>query len=62
MALNYSLEIIINRPREEVARLMADPANMPHWQKGFISMEPLEGEPGTEGATAKLRYKMGKRR
>lgn len=61
MALKYKLEIMINRPREEVARLMADPANMPHWQKGFISMDPLEGEPGKVGAKSKLKYKMGKR-
>lgn len=61
MALNYTLEIVINKPREEVAQKMADPKNMPHWQRGFISLEPMEGEPGKEGSTTKLNYKMGKR-
>ncbi|NQV52099.1 MAG: SRPBCC family protein [Flavobacteriales bacterium] len=61
MALKYTCEITINKPREEVVRLMDDPANMKHWQPGFISLEPLTGTPGEKGAKSLLKYKMGRR-
>tara|TARA_R100000306_G_scaffold260_3_gene537 strand:- start:2382 stop:2837 length:456 start_codon:yes stop_codon:yes gene_type:complete len=59
--MKYSIEIIINLPREEVIEKMDNPDNLKHWQKGLIHYEMLSGTPGQEGATMKMEYKMGKR-
>jgi len=59
--MKYSSEIEINLTRKKVIELFDNPDNMPKWQEGFVSFEPISGEPGEEGATAKLKYKMGKR-
>lgn len=61
MALKYTCKITINKPREEVVKLMDDPENLKHWQPGFVSIEPIEGTPGEKGAKSRLKYKMGKR-
>ncbi len=59
--MKFSKQIIIDLPREEVFKKMEDPASFKYWQKGFISYRHLSGNPGEEGARAKLKYKMGKR-
>lgn len=59
--MEYACEIEINLPRKTVIGLFDNPDNLSRWQEGFISFEPLEGEPGAEGSTARLKYKMGKR-
>ncbi|GAA4276395.1 SRPBCC family protein [Aquimarina mytili] len=59
--MEYTLDIEIKSPRNEVVKKMDNEENMKHWQKGFISMEHLSGEKGKTGATSKLTYKMGKR-
>ena len=59
--MNYTVEVIINLPREVVIEKMDTPYNLKHWQKGFIRYEVLEGTLGQEGAKMKLEYKMGKR-
>ena len=41
--------------------LFDDPGNMSKWQEGLVSFESLSGQPGEVGATARLRYLMGKR-
>ena len=62
MNMKYDLEITIDLPRDKVVALFDNPGNMKDWQDGFISLEHLEGEPGTTGATSKLLYQMGKRK
>ena len=57
----YQNEVIINAPRERVIELFDSSENLKEWQEGFISMEPLEGVPGTVGSKHTMRYKMGKR-
>ena len=59
--MKYSLDILINQPRERVASLFADPEHLPEWQAGLLRYETLEGEPGTEGARSVLRYQIGKK-
>ena len=59
--MKYSNEIEINLPREKVIELFENTDNMAKWQDGFVSFEPINGKPGEEGSTAKLKYKMGKR-
>lgn len=59
--MKYSLQIIINLPREEVFNKLEDPANMQHWQRGFISFKLLGEKRGEVGVRSKLKYKIGKR-
>ena len=59
--MRYTIEMEIAQPRATVVALFDDPDNMKRWQPGLVSFEPLDGEPGTEGARARLRYRMGKR-
>ncbi len=59
--MKFACSVDINLPREKVVALFDNPENMKEWQDGFVSFEPLFGEPGQPGATAKLTYKYGKR-
>lgn len=58
--MEYTQDIEIALPRARVIELFLDPAHLPKWQKGFISIEPLEGEPGAQGSTAKLTFQRGR--
>ncbi len=58
---NYTNEVIIDAPKARVVELFNDSSNLKEWQEGFISMESIEGEPGTVGSKHKMHYKMGKR-
>ena len=59
--MKYSESVDVNKPRDQVAALLRDPACLPKWQKGFVSIEALAGPPGEAGATARLDYAFGKR-
>lgn len=59
--MKYPNEITINVTRDRLVELMDNPENMKHWQKGLVSYEFLEGEPGQVGSTMQLDFKMGKR-
>ena len=59
--MKYTVDIIIEKPREEVIKKMDNPDNMKHWQRGLVSTEHLSGTPGEVGAKMQLNYKMGKR-
>ncbi|WP_109300587.1 SRPBCC family protein [Aquimarina sp. AU474] len=59
--MEYTLDIEIGLPRNEVITKFDNEENMKHWQRGLVSIEHLSGEKGKTGATAKLNYKMGKR-
>ena len=59
--MKYRCEIEINLPREEVIQKLDNAENMYKWQKGLISHEFIEGEPGKNGSKMTLKYKMGKR-
>ncbi len=59
--MRYSITETIGRPRSEVAALFEDPANLPHWQEAFVSLEPLSGPPGAAGSKTRLTYRMGRR-
>lgn len=60
--MNYTCEIEIDKPRDEVVKLFDDPENFKYWQKGFISYKHVSGEPGKPGAESLLNYQMGKRK
>jgi len=56
--MEYTLEIELKSPRNEVIKKFNNEENMKHWQEGFVSMEHLNGEKGKTGAISKLTYKM----
>lgn len=58
----YTVSVEVDLPRERFLELYLDPANLPRWQTGLQSIEPLGGEPGHEGAQTKLVFQNGKRR
>lgn len=59
--MEYTLEIVVNVPRDRFVELFDNPENMSQWQKGLISFSPLSGTPGQPGATSKLVYQRGKK-
>ena len=59
--MHYTTHIDIDLPRERVIELFDNPVNLPKWQSGLLSFEPVSGEPGRPGAKSRLRYRMGKR-
>ncbi|APY07518.1 hypothetical protein BWZ20_04050 [Winogradskyella sp. J14-2] len=60
--MEYTTEIIIEKPLEEVAKKMDSTDNMKHWQEGLISTEHISGTPGQFGAKMKLNYNFGRRK
>lgn len=59
--MKYELHVDIDRPAEDVLEKMMNPENMKYWQRGFVSMTPITGKAGEEGAKSLLKYKMGNR-
>jgi hypothetical protein len=59
--MKYTIEIIIEKPRDEVINKLDNTENIKHWQRGLVSAEHLSGTPGEVGAKMKLSYKFGKR-
>ena len=55
--MKFNCEVTINKPIEEVSTLLQDPNHFDKWQDGFISHEPMEGQPGAVGSKTKLVYK-----
>lgn len=59
MIFKGSLEI--NKSRNIVVELFADPSYLKEYQDGFIKKELISGENGKDGAVSKIYYKYGKR-
>jgi uncharacterized protein YndB with AHSA1/START domain len=55
--MNYTIELEVDKPRDEVAKLFTDSASLPFWQPGFVSLEHLSGDEGKPGAKSRLMYK-----
>jgi len=58
--MKFKGSIEINKPREKVAELFADPANLKEYQDGFVKKELINGKEGEDGAVSKMYYKFGK--
>jgi hypothetical protein len=59
--MKFTTEIVVNLPRERMIELFDNPDNMPKWQHGLKSFEPISGEPGQPGAKSRLKYDMNGR-
>lgn len=60
--LKYQVEILIDKPLDQVVALFDELDNLGAWQPGFQSWEHLHGEKGQPGAQTRLVYLNGKRR
>ena len=60
--MEYTQDIDIDLPRDQVIALFDDPDNLAKWQEGLQSFEHLTGEPGQPGATSRLVFLQGRRR
>ncbi|PWK19738.1 SRPBCC family protein [Xanthomarina spongicola] len=58
--MKFTCTIDINKPKEFVAKLFANPEYLKDYQDGFISKELIEGTEGEDGAVSTMLYKMGK--
>jgi len=59
--MKFTCSIDINKPKEELARLFADPSLLHHYQEGFKEKKLLEGNEGDAGAISMMYYGEGKR-
>jgi len=59
--MKYKGSIKIDKPRNKVVELFADPTNLKEYQDGFIKKELISGEEGKDGSVSKMYYKFGKR-
>jgi hypothetical protein len=60
--MKYTVSIEIALPRERVAQLLADPAQLPKWLRGLVLHEPLSGAHGQAGTRSRVVMLMGKQR
>lgn len=59
--MEYSNEILVKIARKELIEKLDSVENMKYWQRGLISSEVIEGNPGEESTQMRLKYMMGKR-
>ena len=59
--MKYTIEIVIDLPRDEFLKKLDSAENTKHWQRGLVKYELLSPNPSQEGAQMSLTYKMGKR-
>ncbi|MEV4416825.1 SRPBCC family protein [Catellatospora sp. NPDC049609] len=60
--MKYTVSIEIALPRERVAQLLADPAQLPKWLRGLVVHEPLHGEHGQVGTKSRVVLQMGQQK
>ena len=60
--MQYTVEVSINVPREQVIELFDSTENLEKWQEGLQSFEHISGDPGQVGAKSKLLYDMNGRK
>lgn len=58
--MEYSNEIVINLPREEIMKFWMDPEMMKKWSPTLETIELVEGKAFTQGAKSKLIFKVEK--
>ena len=60
--MKYTASIEIALPRETVAQLLADPAQLPKWLRGLVLHEPLNGVHGQAGTKSRVVMQMGQQK
>lgn len=57
--MKYSVEMELKLHRDRVVELLTSHENRKRWQTGFKAYVPIDGEPGTIGATTRLTFQVG---
>lgn len=60
--MKYTNSIEIALPREKVAQLLANPAQLPKWLRGMVLHEPVNGIHGQLGTKSRVVMQSGKRK
>ena len=60
--MKYTNTIEIALPREHVAQLLADPAQIPKWLRDVVLHEPLTGSHGELGTKSRVVMQSGRRK
>lgn len=60
--MKYTVSIEIAMPRDEVARLLADPAHLPKWLRGLVLHEPLSAVHGRLGTRSRVVMETGQQK
>ncbi|MDC0737352.1 SRPBCC family protein [Cognatishimia sp. SS12] len=60
--MNYSVEMEIDLHRDRVVEMLTTHDTRRRWQPGFVGHVPLDGTPGTVGATTQLTFQVGEQR
>lgn len=60
--MQYTTEILIDKPISEVIKKFNSADNLKHWQEGLLSTEHISGTPNQLGAKMKLNFSFGKRK
>jgi uncharacterized protein YndB with AHSA1/START domain len=55
--MQYTIELEIDKPRDELWALFEDPESLPFWQPGFVSIEHIGGEKNQPGCKSRMLYK-----
>jgi len=59
--MKFQGSIDINKSRDTVVALFADPQHLKEYQDGFVRKELVNGKEGKDGAVSKMYYKYGSR-
>lgn len=59
--MRFKSSIDINKPKDEVAKIFANPTYLHEYQDGFVKKELVSGVEGQDGAVSNMFYKQGKR-
>ncbi len=59
--MKFTGSVEIEKPRDVVTQLFANPENLGEYQDGFIKKELISGKEGEDGAVSTMYYKFGKR-
>ena len=60
--MQYTTEILIEKPISDVIKKINSVDNLKHWQEGLVSTEHISGIPNELGAKMKLNFSFGKRK
>lgn len=54
--MEFSKQVTVNRPLDQVAALLEDPQHPLRWQPALVAIIPGQERPGEPGATARFQY------
>jgi hypothetical protein len=59
--MEFTVSLVIARPRRRVLELLSDPAHHASWLRGLVAHELVDGREGHVGAVSRVEMRSGKR-